>query len=112
MTKAALVRLLLIISCLIGGALAGGNVYRYVIEVPAWRHLNIEAWAVYSQYADLSNGLFLFPAEAIGSALPIIMASVIYMKSEAPKTRIPLIYISAAFAIAGLVLTFLPPQSC
>ena len=70
------------IACIIGGLLADGNIYRYVIEVPAWRYLNITTWAEYSHHADLGNGLFLFPFEAIGGAIPLVVASIIIMSNE------------------------------
>jgi hypothetical protein len=35
---------LLTIACILSGFLAGENIYRYVLEVPAWQHINIINW--------------------------------------------------------------------
>lgn len=84
-----------------------GNIYRYVIEVPAWRNLNVIDWAEYSRHADLGNGMFLFPIEAIGSAIPLIAASIIIAsrKSVFKSMKWP-VYTATIFALAGLALTF------
>jgi hypothetical protein len=100
-------QILLMLGCCIGGLLAGGNVYRYVIEVPAWQQMDKLSWAEYSQHADLKNGIFLFPFEAIASAFFFIFASVILLrKKNILAGGTAWIYLASVFAIAGLVLTF------
>jgi hypothetical protein len=106
MRNVVTIRFLLIISCIIGGLLSGGNLYRYVIEVPAWRHLDISDWSAYSKHADLGNGLFLFPVEAFGSALPLLIASAMCLKNRNLKPIAPSLHVSTSFALAGLALTF------
>jgi hypothetical protein len=106
MKKIAITRFLIVIACLMGGALAGGDVYRYIIEVPAWRHLNIDSWQKYSEHADLGNGLVLFPIEAIGSAIPLIVASIIFLRNSTFKFSTWLLHLSTLFALIGLVFTF------
>jgi hypothetical protein len=105
MTKVITLRILLIIACIFGGLLAGGNLYRYMIEVPAWRHLDITEWSTYSKYADLGNGLFLFPVEALGSTLALGIASAICLKNRNLKP-VSSLHVSTAFAITGIVFTF------
>jgi hypothetical protein len=105
----ALLRLQILISiaCLFSGLLAGANLYRYVIEVPAWRHLNIVSWGEYSRHADLGNGIFLWPAEAIIPALLFVVSSILIIKSKAvPADAAIAAYASAFFALAGLGFTF------
>src|SRR5215831_18834988 len=106
MKKSAVIHFLIAISCLLGGALAGSDIYRYIIEVPAWRHLSINEWEKYSEHADLGNGLVLFPVEAIGSAIPLIIASIISLRSTTFRPSSWLLLSSTVFAIMGLVLTF------
>lgn len=89
---------------MLNGWLAGGDIYRYVIEVPAWRHLNILDWAGYSRHADLTNGLFLFPIEAIGGFIPLLIISVMSFSNNYPSRKI--IYLAGLFSLAGLILTF------
>ena len=105
MKKFTIIRNLLIISCIFGGLLAGGNLYRYLIEVPAWHHLDIADWPAYSSHADLGNGLILFPVEALGSAVSLIIASAICFKNRLLKPVL-FLHISTGLAIMGLVLTF------
>jgi hypothetical protein len=105
MKNIAVIRFLVTISCLIGGALAGGNVYRYIIETPAWRYLSIGTWKKYSEHADLGNGLVLFPVEAIGSTIPLIIASIILLGRTKRRPSL-LLHLSTMFAIIGLVFTF------
>jgi hypothetical protein len=87
------------------GFLAGGDVYRYVIEVPAWRHLDPDSWLRYSKYADLNNGLFLFPFEAITGTLLLLIASAICLKKRLVNFSALSLYVSAILAMVGLVLT-------
>lgn len=69
-------RLLLAAATLVSGILAGGVVDRVIVGGPAWHELGAGAWAAYSRYADLGNGLVAYPVEAIGGALLIIAGAV------------------------------------
>jgi hypothetical protein len=105
--RIARLQFLVAIACILSGLLAGGDVYRYIIEVPSWRHLNLTGWAEYSRHADLGNGIILFPVEAIGSTIFLIAASILVLvnKSELRTVSIP-VHIASFFALAGIVLTF------
>jgi hypothetical protein len=100
------ISVLLTIATVLNGWLAGGDVYRYVIEVPAWRRLNILDWAEYSRYADLRNGIFLFPIEALGGFIPLLAASIMtYINKEIYRKISLSIYTATFFSLAGLILT-------
>jgi hypothetical protein len=94
--KLTIIRFLVTGSCILSGLLAGGNVYRYIIEVPAWHNLNINMWSRYSEHADLGNGLFLFPIEAVGSTVLLIISSAIYFGDTALKPVAWPLYVSAS----------------
>lgn len=103
---ATCLRTLISIACIVSGLLAGGNIYRYVIEVPSWRHLNVIDWAEYSLHADLGNGIYLFSGEAIGSAIFLIAASVIVLLRKPAFATVTLaVHTSTVFALVGLVFT-------
>lgn len=105
MKKNSLIRILVLFACIVGGLLAGGDLYRYLIEVPAWRNLEISNWQIYSRHADLGNGLILFPAEALGNSLILIIASLICLKNrDLNPVELP-IHASTIFAVAGLIFT-------
>src|SRR3954454_17722917 len=72
----ALALALLITATLVSGLLAGGNIDRAVVAMPAWRRIGPVAWAEFSRRADLANGMLLYPAEAIGGFVLILGALV------------------------------------
>ncbi len=46
-------RLMISFACLLCGFLAGENIFRYSMEVPAWRHIDISI----GNYGDIFNHL-------------------------------------------------------
>jgi hypothetical protein len=101
-----LARIFIVISTVLCGLMAGSDTDRYIVQVPAWRHLGAGAWADYSRYADLGNGLFLYPVLAIGSAVFLIAAAVSIKldKKAKNKKRMP-VYLALIFALTGLFFT-------
>lgn len=98
---------IIMLACLISGIQAGGNIYRYLIEVPAWRELNIVNWGEYSRNADLRNGIILFPAQAILSFILLIIASIIIIKNKKLFNNLAFWFHTASiFSFLGLILTF------
>ena len=74
--------------------------------MPAWRKVGARGWAAYSRHADLENGLFLYPALAIGGAVLTIAAAVSYQfDSAAPASATLAIYLSVALVLGGLLAT-------
>lgn len=61
---------------LLHGVLAGVNVDRILMGLPAWHQRGVVAWANYSRPADLGNGLVIYPVLAIGGALFSLAATV------------------------------------
>lgn len=99
-------RTLLIFATLFSGLLAGGNVDRAFVAMPAWHLVGAIPWAEFSRHADLGNGLILYPIEAIGGALLTIAAAImIHFDRNAPRATAVPIYAAALFAVGGLVLT-------
>ena len=68
-------RSLLIAATVLSGLLAGGNVDRAIVAMPAWEQAGTQAWADFSRHADLGNGLVLYPLEAIGAVVLIVAAA-------------------------------------
>lgn len=75
--------------------IAGASLTRSVVELPAWKRAGAAAWAQYIRKADLRNGLFWYPALAVGGAVFTALAAV-ERRSLWP---------SAAFASAGVLTT-------
>lgn len=61
------------------GLLAGSAVDRGIVSFPARRRIGTIAWARYSRAADLGNGIYLYPALAIGGAFAALAAFVAAM---------------------------------
>ena len=91
---------------ILNGFLAGGNIDRALVQMPAWRKVGARAWAAYSRHADLENGFFLYPAEALGGALFTIAAAVSFQfDSAAPAPAALPIYLSVVLVLGGLLAT-------
>jgi hypothetical protein len=90
----------------LGGLLAGVDVVRLLVEMPAWHRVGVTAWADFSRHADLGKGFFLFPTLGIGSALLSLAAALTHRSSgrATPATGL-LLYAGAALAIAGMITT-------
>lgn len=99
-------RLLLILSTFVSGLLAGGNIDRAFVAMPAWQQVGAPSWAAFSRHADLGNGLVLYPVEAVGGALLTLAAAImIHFDRNAPRAAIVSLYAAVLFAVGGLALT-------
>lgn len=100
-----LTRFCVVVTNILGGLIAGASVNRYVVEVPAWRHLSVQQWANYSRYADLGNGFYLYPTLGIGLVIFSVIAAVAYFLDSKPEDAKWPIYLTALLAIIGIGLT-------
>jgi hypothetical protein len=99
--------ILIAAATLLHGILAGVTVDRTLVGLPAWHEVGVLAWANYSRSADLGNGLLLYPALAIGGALFSLGAAVSLIWQPTRRRSVAIaIYLAAALALAGLLLTF------
>jgi hypothetical protein len=104
--SSTLTRRSLVAAVLLGGLIAGLDMARLGIEMPAWRHVGAIAWAQFSRHADLGPGLIVFPVVAIGGALATIAALVTYkMSGGAPPSAALPLYAATALVLGGLVTT-------
>jgi hypothetical protein len=88
------------------GLLAGLNVDRLIVQMPAWEEVGALAWATYSREADLGSGLILYPLEAIGGAILTAAAAVaFYFDRAAPRFAAVPIYAAVVLAVGGLLAT-------
>jgi hypothetical protein len=94
-------------ACIFTGLLAGENLDRYIIQVPAWHHLNILNWLEYTRRADLGNGLLFYPLEAITGFILLLTSSVIVVidRNVFKHAAFP-VYTATLLAAIGLILTF------
>jgi hypothetical protein len=103
----AATRWLVALTVLLTGLLAGATLDRGLVGYPAWRQVGVMAWAEYSRHADLGNGMFFYPVLAIGGVLTAIGAAISARLDRATThTARVRIYLAAAIALAGLLVTF------
>ncbi len=95
-------------ACILSGWLTGGGIDRYIVQLPAWRHIDILTWAEFSRHADLGNGLFVYPFEGIGGLLLLIVSSfvlIIHRNNRILNSLSVPAYFATGFAVIGLILT-------
>jgi hypothetical protein len=101
------IRVVMFAATIFSGSLAGATIDRFIVQFPAWRHLDIVTWAAYSRHADLGHGLFLYPFEAIGGFLLLAGASMQLFLLPQPAKRFAIwVYAATLFAAMGLAFTF------
>ncbi len=89
------------------GLLAGGDVDRWFVGMPAWQAVGVAGWANYSRLADLGNGFVLYPILAIGGTLLSLAAAMTFMRQAKHERFVTIpIYAAAGLGVAGLLVTF------
>src|SRR2546430_2467348 len=90
------------------GLLAGGDVDRWFVGMPAWQAVGVAGWANYSRLADLGNGFVLYPILAIGGTLLSLAAAMTFMRQAKHERFVTIpIYAAAVLAAAGVFMTFM-----
>lgn len=99
-------RVLLILAIVTSGFLAGANVDRALVAMPAWHQVGAIAWADFSRHADLGNGRTLYPLEAFGS-LFLTLAAALRFHLDRSTPRAAKVFLDAAvpLLIGGLIFT-------
>ena len=104
--SSAMTPIVLIFATLFSGLLAGGNIDRAFVAMPAWQQVGAIAWSEFSRHADLGNGLIVYPVEAIAGALLTAAAAVgSYFDRGVPRPAALCLYAAALFAAGGLMFT-------
>jgi hypothetical protein len=99
-------RLLLIAAASVSGLLAGGNIDRAFVAMPAWQHVGATSWAEFSRHADLENGLWLYPIEAFGGAFLTLAADASYYFDRVARLDVTVPLAAAiVFSWSGLFFT-------
>ena len=112
--SSTLTRNLVIAATLVNSILAGLNVNRALVEMPAWQQTGPLAWAAFSKNADLApTGLILYAVSAFAGALLSIAAVISFHKewrrgrgrTAAPRSLTMPLYTAALLAVGGLLVT-------
>jgi len=99
---------LLVIAAFMNGLLAGLNVQRALVDMPAWRVMGALGWAAFSRHADLGrNAPILIPLEAFsGTILSILVAWLVWRHAHVARSARISVVAAATLAAAGLLMTF------
>src|SRR5215831_10464805 len=101
-------RELLVAAAGMSGLLAGANADRYIVQVPAWRRLDVLTWAEHSRYADLGNGRFWYPVLATGATgLSVAVAIAVRQGVLVARGLAFPVYLAALLSLLGLGMTLL-----
>ncbi len=92
-----------------GGILAGINLDRMIVQIPALHQLGPKAWADYSRHADLSpRGLALYPTIGIGHAVLSVAAALALHDRRARPAAVA----AATLVLGGMATTMKAAPSC
>jgi hypothetical protein len=92
----------------LSGLLAGASADRYLVQVPAWRRLDLMTWAEHSRHADLGNGRFWYPLLAFGASGLSVAAGVgVYRRVVVIQGLAEPVYLAAVASVLGLAMTAL-----
>lgn len=95
-------RVVLILAIVTSGVLAGMNLDRALVAMPAWHQVGASAWADFSRHADLGNGRTLYPLEAFGSLLfALITAWRFHLDRNAPRSANILLDTAVLLLVGG-----------
>src|SRR5262249_39920064 len=99
---------LLVAATGLSGLLAGASVDRYLVQVPAWRRLDVMTWAEHSRHADLGNGRFWYPVLAFGpTGLSVVVAMAVMRGVLMADGLVLPVSLAALLSLLGLGVTLL-----
>jgi hypothetical protein len=87
------------------GLLAGLSVFRSLVELPAWKRINLSGFYEYARAADLGRGLVLYPFIGIIAAILVVLATIDGYFDGVNSTAIIFLWISFLLAIAHSITT-------
>lgn len=78
---------------------------RTLVEMPAWRLLGPQAWAAFSERADLGNGATIYPLAGIGGTVLILGAAIAFRLNPRRPWSVAIPIYGAALMAACVMLT-------
>jgi hypothetical protein len=100
------IRTLIILALLVSGFLAGTNIDRALVLMPAWQQVGVSAWAEFSRHANLGNGLIVYPLAGFSATLLTLATAVAaHFDREFSRVTRALLDASALLTAAGLAVT-------
>ncbi len=92
---------LVAIAAFTNGLLAGGNVDRLLVAMPAWEEVGLNGWADFSRAADLGHGQIVYPLLALGSTAVAALAALSLLRKGRVDGWLAVV-LSAGFMVSAL----------
>jgi hypothetical protein len=89
----------------LNGLLAGISFDGALVKLPARRRIGAVAYAIFARGNDLGNGLWVYPATAIGAALLILVATIVAFVAHASAALLVPLSIATLASIGHFVAT-------
>lgn len=97
--------ILIIITVVINGLLAGGSFVKVTVELPARHKIGALIFAKYARSADLANGFYIYPVLGVGGAASVFICTIIGLLQSFPvEVMIPL-YLGSACSVIHTFFT-------
>jgi hypothetical protein len=109
----AIIRLqfLMVMACMLSGWLAGVNIERYLVRVPAWRKMDILIWAEYTQHSYHGYGFILYQTEVSCCLVLLVLSAFIVLRHTLKFVAWP-VYIALLLTTIAIAFTFLQHRLC
>ncbi len=100
-------RNLVLAATLVESMLAGTNLNRALVEMPAWQQTGPLGWAAFSRHADLAlRATLLYPLSAFAGLMLSTLAAISYYDDGSePRTATLPLTVAAVMGLAGLLTT-------
>jgi hypothetical protein len=98
-------RVILVTALAVNGLLAGATLDQAIKQLPARRHIGVEAFSAYSQAADLSNGVAWYASLGIGAAVLTLAAVITGLRARRGRAVRRLLWIGAVATVAHMAVT-------
>jgi hypothetical protein len=94
---------LIIVDQLLGTVIDTLN--RTLVEMPAWKHLGVQAWASFSRFADLGNGSIFYPVAGIGGLVLVLASAIVFRLGPQRPWSVAIPVYAAALMVICVILT-------
>jgi hypothetical protein len=101
----SLLLILIVLATTLNGLLAGLSFEVALVKLPTRRRIGAVAYAAFARGSDLGNGIWVYPATAIGAALVTIAATITAYVMSASEALITLLSIATILSVGHFLAT-------
>jgi hypothetical protein len=101
----SLLLIVIVVATALNGLLAGLSFDGALVKLPTRHRIGAVAYATFARGNDLGNGIWVYPATAIGAALLTLAATIVAYVEHAPMTLLALLGVATVLSIGHFVAT-------